>query len=90
MRLFLSLALCCLATAAVADPTCTINQREGMQVSARSLPAGTFRNTVMAGTTVELFTLANDTKGCPWALLREPGNLDNYIGWVDRRTITCR
>lgn len=90
MRILYSVAFTLFATAALADPTCMINEREGMNVTARALPEGAFRNTITAGTTVELFTVANDSKGCPWALLREPGNLDNYIGWVDRRTITCR
>ncbi|MEM6761911.1 MAG: hypothetical protein AAF615_03450 [Pseudomonadota bacterium] len=58
-------------------------------MTALSLPEGVPRTTLSMGTEVELMTMANDRKGCAWALLRDPQNLDVFYGWVDRRNISC-
>lgn len=70
---------------------CTINERAGSAATTRLLPnEGRARNRIALGTDVEIVTVANDRNGCPWALVREPGQLFTNWGWADRRLITCR
>lgn len=82
-----------LASPALAkDPSaCTINARAGYATSGRWLPSqGIVKVSLPFGTPVEIVTVANDRKGCPWALVRQPGELYTNYGWTDRRMITCR
>jgi len=90
MRLPLVLFATLLCAPASADPTCRVNERAGPVLPVHRIAEGAVQRSLPAGTVVELFTLANDSKGCPWALLRDPDALDNFYGWVDVRNITCR
>lgn len=96
MRLFLLALLLALpilalpqgAFAGNTSPSCEVNTRFGMSVAARTIPEGRVLTAFSAGDTVEVVTVTNDSKGCPWVLIRPPGQ-DWYSGWVDRRAVTC-
>ncbi|WMS41497.1 hypothetical protein RDV64_15605 [Acuticoccus sp. MNP-M23] len=90
MRLILALFLAVLSTQALADPTCTVTDRAGYTILARTEPASAVRTSLAAGTEVELFTMANDARGWPWALLRDPADDANFYGWVERFVVDCR
>jgi len=78
---------------ALAKPpgSCAVNDRGGSATVTRWLPnEGRVRNRLAFGTEVEIVTVAVDGEGCPWALVRQPGELDWNYGWADRQHLTCR
>ncbi|MEM9221926.1 MAG: hypothetical protein AAGB11_05935 [Pseudomonadota bacterium] len=90
MRIFVVLLACTLSTAALADPTCEVNERAGAFATTYVVPEGAVKSSVPVGTEVEIVTHGQDSVHNPYALIREPGQLETNYGWTERRYLTCR
>ncbi|MEO1103293.1 MAG: hypothetical protein AAFW98_06125 [Pseudomonadota bacterium] len=90
MRIFLVIAASLISTTAIADPMCQVNERPGAFLTTYEVPDGAVKQSVATGTEVEIVTMGSDVVGRPYALIREPGELNTEYGWVFRAYITCR